>query len=110
MLFFIKDIEMIKLECVGHYKKWVETRLRNLKKNEKLGGRCRLTDTTIDWLKNNEGVASYSSKCWEPAKYEISFLVSLFHVVSNEDSIYYYPHCPIGSDSWCKYNGSIANL
>ena len=57
-----------------------------------------------------EGVASYSSKCWEPTKYAIKFLVSFFHIVSNEDSIYHYPHCPIGSDSWCIYNAGRANL
>ena len=34
----------------------------------------------------------------------MNFLVSLFNVVSNEDNIYHYPHCPIGSVSWCKYN------
>ena len=40
-----------KLECVEHYQKQVGTRLRNLKEKEKgLGGRCRLTDTTIDRL------------------------------------------------------------
>ena len=100
------SIEIIKLECVGHYQKRVGTRLRNLKKKEKgLGGRCRLTDTTVDQLQNYEGVASYSSKCWEPAKYEINFLVSLFHVTSNEDSIYHYPHCPIGLEY--KYNSQF---
>ena len=52
-----------------------------------LGRRCCLTDTTIDRLWNYEGVATYSSIFWEPAKYEINVLVSLFHVVSNEDSI-----------------------
>ena len=41
---------------------------------------------------------------------QFNFLVSLFHVVSNEDSIYHYPHCPIGLDSWCKYNAGRANL
>ena len=41
----------LKLECVGYYQKRVGTQLRNLKKKEKgLGGMCRLTDTTIDWL------------------------------------------------------------
>ena len=50
------------------------------------------------------------SACWELVKYEINFLVSLFHVVSNEDSIYHYPQVPIGSDSWCKYNAGRANL
>ena len=105
------SIEIIKLECVGYYQERVGTRLRNLKKKEKgLGGRCRLTDTTIDRLQNYEGVASYSPKRWKPASYEINFLVSLFHVVSNEDSLHHYPHCPNGSDSWCKYNAGRANL
>ena len=41
----------LKLECVGHYQKRVGTQLWNLKKKEKgLGGMCRLTDTTTDWL------------------------------------------------------------
>ena len=45
------SIEIIKLECVGHYQKRVGTWLQNLKKKEKgLGGRCRLTDSTIDQL------------------------------------------------------------
>ena len=86
-------------------------RLRNLKKKEKgWGGRCRLTNTIIDWLLHYKDLASNSSKCLEPAKCEINFLVSLFYVVSCEDSIYHYPHCPIGSDSLCKYNPGRANL
>ena len=64
----------------------------------------------MNQLQSYEGVASYSSKCWEPAQCEINFLVSLFHVVSNGDSIYHYPHCTIGSDSWCKCNADRANL
>ena len=59
---------------------------------------------------NYEGAARYSSKCLEPAKYEINFLALLFHVVSDKDSIYHYPHCPVGSDSWCKYNAGRAIL
>ena len=111
ILLFIKGIEIIKLDCVGHYQKKVGTLLQNLKKKDKgLGGWFRLTGATIVRLYNCEGVASYSSKCWELAKYEIQFLVLLFHVASNEDSIYHYPHCPIGSDSWCKYNAGRANL
>ena len=110
ILLFI-SIEIRKLECVMHYQKQVGIRLQNRKKKEKgLGGSCCLTDTTIDRLQNYEGVASYSSKFWELAKYEINFLASLFHVVSNENSIYHDPHGPIGLDSWCKYNAGRANL
>ena len=87
---------MIKLKCVGNYQKRVGTWLRNLKKKEKrLGGRCRLTETTIYQLYKYEDVASCYSKCWEPAKYEINFLVLLLPVVSNEDSIYHYLHVPL---------------
>ena len=95
-----------KIRVCRYYQKRVGTQLRDLKKKEKgLGGRCYLTDTTIDRLYNYESVTSYSSKCWEPAKCEINFLVSLFHVTSNEDSIYHYPHCPIGLEY--KYNSQF---
>ena len=39
ILLFIKGIEIIKLDCVGHYQKKVGTLLQNLKKKDKgLGG------------------------------------------------------------------------
>ena len=38
-----------------------------------------------------------------------SFLASLFHVASNKDNSYHYPHCPIGQNIWCKYNADRAN-
>ena len=56
-MLFIKGIEIIKLECVGHYGKRVGNRLRQLKKKENgLGGRCRLTGTPIDQLQSYEAV------------------------------------------------------
>ena len=68
-MLFIKGIER-----VGHYQKQVGTRFRNLKKKEKgLSGRGDLTFTTIDLLQIYIGVASYTSKCCRPAKYEIKF-------------------------------------
>ena len=36
-------------------------------------------------------------------------LNTLFHVVSNKDFNLHYPHCPVGPDSWCKYNQDRAN-
>ena len=36
-------------------------------------------------------------------------LSSLFHVVSCAKNSFHYPHCPTGSDSWCKYNQDRAN-
>ena len=52
------DLEIKKLECVGHYQIHVGTRLQNLEKKEmSLGGRGRLTDVFIDRLQNYFGVA-----------------------------------------------------
>ena len=85
-MLFIEGTEIIKQECVGNYQKWVRTRLRKLKNKEKKCGRGRLTDTTINRLQNYLDVTSYLSKYWGPAKYEISFLASLFHVALNKES------------------------
>ena len=38
-----------------------------------------------------------------------SFLASLLHVAANKDKIYHHSYCPIGPDSWCKYNTDRAN-
>ena len=89
------NIKIIKLECVRYYQKRVGTQLRNLKKKKGLSGRCRLTDTTIDRLENYEGLAGYSSKYWEPAKYEINFLVSLFQMRTVYTTFHIAPLVPI---------------
>ena len=57
------DIEVKKLECVGHVQKRVGCRLRNLTKKEKgLGGKGKLTDSIIDKLQNHYGIAIRSNK------------------------------------------------
>ena len=98
------DHEIKKLECVGHYQKRVGTRLRNLKKKEKgLGRRGRLTDAVIDRLQNYFGVAirqNSGNLTWMKA----GVLATLFHVASSKDNNWHFPHCPTGSNSWCKYN------
>ena len=90
-------------------KKRVRTRLQNLKKKEKrLGGRGRLTDAIIDRLQNYAGVA-IRQNVGDLKSMKSSFLASLFHVASNKDNSYHYPHCPIGPNSWCKYNADRTN-
>ena len=34
---------------------------------------------------------------------------TLFHVASSKENNLHYPHCPTGSDSWCKYNKDRAD-
>ena len=56
------DIIVVKKECIGHVQKRVGTRLRKLKKSVKgLGGKGRLTDSTIDKLQNYYGIALRSN-------------------------------------------------
>ncbi|GBO18345.1 hypothetical protein AVEN_27748-1 [Araneus ventricosus] len=62
----VKDIysenTVTKLECIGHVKKRVGSRLRKLKKSRKgLGGKGKLTDNFIDKLQNYYGIAIRSN-------------------------------------------------
>ena len=103
------DIEIEKLECAGHYQKRVGTRLRNLKKREKgLGGKGRLTDATIDRLQNFVGV-TIRRNAGNLKEMKAGVLASLFHVASSKNNSLHFPHCPTGSDSWCKYNADKIN-
>ena len=36
-------------------------------------------------------------------------LATLFHVASSAKNNWHFPHCPTGSDSWCRYNQDKAN-
>ncbi|GFW05829.1 uncharacterized protein TNCV_603011 [Trichonephila clavipes] len=80
-----KDVNIEKLECVGHVEKRIGTRLRALKlklKGKKLedkkslGGRNRLTDAEIDKLQR-------------------------YYDLNPQHGL-----CPLGDDSWCGYNRS----
>jgi hypothetical protein len=102
-------LEVKKLECVGHYQKRIGTRLRNLKKKTKsLGGRGKLTDATIDRLQSYFGIA-IRANVGDLASMKAGTLASLYHVASNKENNLHFPHCPVGADSWCKYNSDKAN-
>ena len=82
----------------------VRTRCRKLKKNVKgLGGRGRLTNATIDRLQNYFGLAQHQH-CHDLKVMQSACRESLFHVASSKDGNYHNPHCPSGTDSWCKHN------
>jgi len=89
------NIEVKKLECVGHYQKIIGTRLRKLKKRVSgLRGRGRLTDATIDRLQNFFGIA-IRQNTGNLKGMKIGIVACLFHVASNTDSNHHDPHCPI---------------
>lgn len=98
------NVEIQKLECVGHVQKRLGSRLRNLKnsfKNVKLsdgkpiGGKRRLTDTEIDDLQRYYGLAirknSTNFECMQNA------------TMSSDDNPQH-DLCPVGDDKWCKFN------
>ncbi|GFY14864.1 uncharacterized protein TNCV_234141 [Trichonephila clavipes] len=108
-----KDVNIEKLECVGHVEKRMGTRLRALKlklKGKKLedkkslGDRNRWTDAEIDKLQRYYGLAiRNNSGNLSPMKQAIWAI--FFHKISTDLN----PHhglCPLGDDSWCEYNRS----
>ena len=86
------------------WQKRVGYRLQNLNKKAKgLRGKGKLTDRIIDKLQNNYGIAIRSNKNNLEAM-EAGTKSLLFYVDSSQESNLHCPHCPTGSDSWCKYN------
>ena len=103
------DIEVKKLECVGHVQKPVGCQLQNLKKKEKrLGGKGKLTDRIIDKLQNYYGIAIRSNKNNLKAM-QAATRTTLFHVASSKENNLHYPHCPTRPGSWWKCNKDRAD-
>lgn len=102
------DVEVEKLECVGHVQKRCGTRLRKLKKENKgiklddgkgLEGVGRLTDKKIDTLQNYYGFAIRQNQ-GNLENMVRDVMAVLPHVGSSEVNPNH-DGCPI--DSWCKY-------
>ena len=109
-----EDVDIEKLECVGHIQKRVGTRLRNLRKDYKgkklsdskgISGAGRLTIQRIDTLQNFYGMAIRQNK-GELVPMQRAVLASLYHVAST-DSNPQHGMCP--TDSWCKFNNDPEN-
>ena len=97
------NLEITKLECVGHYQKRVGTRLRRLKKATKdMGGQGRLTDAMIDRLQNFFDMA-IRQNAGNLEGMQAATRAVLFHVASSAKNNWHFPHCPTGGDSWCRY-------
>ena len=96
------DVEVKKLQCVGHVQKRVGKRLRNLKKKTRgLGGRGKLTDVVIDKLQNYYGLAVRQNKGNQEAMKQ-DIMASLYHVASSDEKPQH-DKCPQGENTWCKY-------
>ncbi|XP_071633109.1 uncharacterized protein [Temnothorax longispinosus] len=102
-----EDETVIKSECVGHVEKRMGTRLRNVKKTAKLGGKEKLTDALIKKLTKYYGLAiRRSAHSKEDMKKAI--MATYYHLTSTDRQPQHH-FCPIGVDSWCAYNAAQAN-
>ncbi|XP_064598238.1 uncharacterized protein LOC135464678 [Liolophura sinensis] len=110
------NVEIVKLECVGHVQKRMGTGLRNLKKssgkkklsdNKTLGGRGRLTNKVIDKLQIYYGLAIRRNKQnLKGMKREI--LAGLYHSASTDENPQH-QYCPEEEDTWCKWQQAKKN-
>lgn len=107
------NLDIVKLECVGHIQKRLGSRLRKLKRDMKgqkladgkaLGGPGRLTDAEIDLLQTYFGLAIRRNSNNLKAMREAVWATFL-HKCST-DEMPQHVLCPKGPDSWCKYQRS----
>lgn len=95
------DFQLFKGECIGHVKKRMGTRLRNIKKAGKgLTGKGKLTDVLIKELTLHYGNAIRSNDTVESMK---NVIWATFHHKCSTDDVPQHDHCPSGPDSWCTW-------
>lgn len=102
------DIEIKKLECIGHVEKRMGTRLRNLKAQHRklsdgktLGGKNRLTDTAIQKIQIYYGLAIKRNVESVSAMHQAVWAL-YFHVSSSNEEPKH-QLCPDTDDTWCKF-------
>lgn len=94
------ELTVIKSECVGHVEKRISTRLQNVKKTQKLGGKDKLTDALIKRLTTYYGLAiRRNSDSVNNIKRKI--MATFYHLCSTNEKPQH-DYCPPGEDSWCK--------
>lgn len=109
------EVEVTKLECVGHVQKRLGSRLRSLKKRlgqtrledgKSIGGSGRLTKTTIDKLQVYYGKAirnnSHDLQAMKNA------VMAIWHHTQSTGQSPDHDLCPPGEDSWCGFQRDIA--
>lgn len=100
------EFQVLKSECVGHVEKRMGSRLRNVKKAKKLGGRGRLTDSIITKLTKYYGLAIRRNvNSVEGMRKDI--MATIKHIFSTKENPDH-GNCPSGADSWCKWQKAVA--
>ncbi|KAG8236553.1 hypothetical protein J437_LFUL016858 [Ladona fulva] len=96
-----EQFKIQKSECVGHVKKLMGTRLRNVKKTAKIGSKGKLTDVLIKKLTNYYGLA-IRRNCESVENMKKGILATYYHLSSTIENPRHH-NCPPGADSWCKW-------
>lgn len=106
-----KDLQIEKIECVGHIQKRMGTRLRKLKSQmagkklsdkKTIGGKGRLTESVIQKITSYYGNAIRENKN-DLFKMRRSIWAIWMHMVSTDSDPQHF-FCPKGPETWCKYN------
>ena len=94
------DFQVVKSESIGHVEKRMDTRLRNVKKANKLDEKGKLTEKLIKQLTSYYGLAIRRNvNSVENMKKAI--MTTYYHMCSTNENPRH-EDCPPGADSWCK--------
>ncbi|XP_076549216.1 uncharacterized protein LOC143306722 [Osmia lignaria lignaria] len=107
------ELQVKKSECIGHVEKRMGTRLRNVKKINKLGGKGKLTDVLIKKLQSYYRLA-IRRNVNSVIDMKNAIMATYYHLCSTNENPRH-EHCPTGEESWCKWKkaealGSTDNL
>ena len=117
---FGEDYPVHKEDCFGHLQKRMGSAIRvykNLKKGVKLadgktvGGKGRLTDDVADRVQTYYGYAIRNNK-GNTKDMQDAIWAILYHVMagpSYETLAAQHWYCPVGPNSWCKYQRDVTN-
>lgn len=104
------DVEIRKVECIGHIQKRMGTRLRNLKSKIKklpdgtpLGGRGRLTDAAILKIQTYYGLSIRRHATKSVNEMKQAIWAEYFHLLSSNETPQH-GLCPKDESTWCKFN------
>lgn len=92
---------VVKSECVGHVQKRMGTRLRNVRKAKKLGGKGKLTEALIKKLTTYYGLA-IRRNVNNAKDMKKAIMATFYHMISTDENPRH-ENCPTGSDSWCQW-------
>lgn len=95
------DFEVIKSECVSHVEKRMGSRLRNIKKTAKLGGKGKLTDVLIKKLTKYYKLAIRRNP--ESVDEMKKAIMATFYHLNSTNEKPQHNNCPPRIDSWCKW-------